>query len=541
MLCLEFLRQLKSIFAFDGTPARFELTETEYGEPEATVCDMKHYEKTAPEPKESAKVVVFESADDNLDYIKRRFRGDINRDLIIREFFLSGRIRAVVVMLNGLVDSKVISDFIIRDGMRYDDTDISRIEGSIADYAMKHIFSVAEATLKNDFREIETAIMDGQAVVFIDGDTKSIVFDTREYPQRAVEAPDNEKTVLGPNNSFNENIRVNISLIRRLVHTDDLVCEMRRYGLDNSTSIGIMYRDGVANPDLVREVKKRISENKDSSILSTGILEQLIEENPITPIPQMLLTERPDRCASFVTEGHVILLCDGTPMAAILPVTLFALLSTPEDTYSRRPIGTVIRILRYTGALISIILPGIFMAAVMFHHGFLSSEVLNTLIASRKMVFVSIGTELIILLIVFQLVREAGLRVPGSTGQAIGIIGGVLMGQAAVSANLVSTVVLILIALTGLGNFCIADHSTQIAAVYFRLAFILAGWMAGFLGLTVVFSILVAHISSLKSFGVPMLSPYMPKTYSKRQILFRGRIGENRNTDTDYMNEVDKK
>lgn len=528
---------IKDVFTFDHGLSEFELLETEYGEPSSLISDTGRVE-TPPHSIKPKSASVFGTVQENIDYIKRRFRGDINRDIVVREFMLGGSVSAVAVMVNGMASSQLISDFILRDGMAYALPE--NPPDNLADYAIKHIFTVTEATLRTDFREIESNIIEGQTVVFIDGDTNAIVFDTRDYPQRAVDTPQNEKTIMGPNDSFNESIRTNISLIRRKVATEDLVCEMRRYGDDNKTTIGIMYREGVANPALVHEVKKRISNAKNPTILTTGILEQFIEGSAVSPIPQILLTERPDRCASFLVEGNVILLCDGTPTAAILPVTLFSLMASPEDTYIRQPLGTVIRLLRYIGAVISIFLPGIFLSTIMYHQGFLSTEVINTFVASRKMVYISVGSEIIILLLVFQLVREAGLRVPGSTGQAIGIIGGVLMGQAAVSANLVSTVVLILVALTGLGNFCIPDHSTQVSATYIRLAFIIAGWMGGFLGIISVFCVITGHICSLKSFGVPMLSPYSPKSYAKRQVIIRGKIGET-NANTDYMNEVNRK
>ena len=530
-------KTIKNLFMFDSPSSEFELLETEFGEPKTIMSDTGR-EQSPPHSIKPKNASVLGTVQENTDYIKRRFRGDINKDLIVREFMLGGSVNAAAVMMNGLASAQTVSDFILRDGMLFSLPE--SIEGSLSDYAVKHIFTASEAALRTDFREIEANIIEGQTVVFIEGDTSAIVFDTRNFPQRAVDSPQNEKTVLGPNDSFNESIRTNISLIRRKVTTEDLVCEMRRYGEDNNTTIGIMYREGVANPALVHEVKKRISNTKNPTVLSTGILEQFIEGNHISPIPQVLLTERPDRCASFLVEGNVILLCDGTPAAAILPVTLFALMASPEDTYIRQPLGTVIRFLRYMGALISIFLPGVFLSTIMYHQGFLSTEVINTFVASRKMVYISVGSEIIILLLVFQLVREAGLRVPGSTGQAIGIIGGVLMGQAAVSANLVSTIILILVALTGLGNFCIPDHSTQIAATYLRLAFIAAGWLAGFLGIISVFSIIVAHLCYLKSFGVPMLSPYSPKSYAKRQVILRGKIGET-DANTDYTNEVNRK
>ena len=234
-------------------------------------------------------------------------------------------------------------------------------------------------------------------------------------------------------------------------------------------------------------------------------------------------------------RGSVALIADGSPFAIIVPITLASLMSSPEDVYLRKPLGDVIRIVRYIGVLLSLLLPGYFIALALYHQGLLSNEVLNTVIQSRQMVFLPIAAEMVMLLLVFQLIREAGMRVPGSIGQAIGIIGGLILGQAAVAANLASSVILIVVAVSGLGNFCIPDHSSQIAASYFRIAFVIAAWLAGLLGLTCAFVIFIAYLANLKSFGVPFLAPYAPKTYNKRPFILRGRIGMHHRAE-DYMN-----
>lgn len=522
------LDALKNCLRFDSVLSEnYELLETEFGEPGNSACnDGKSYEK--PDPEEA----VFKELDKNLDKLRTAYRCDITKDLVIREFSLCGKIRSAIAFINGMVDGDMINNFILRDGMQGnipDETD------DICAYAVNNIFTVNDISITSKFSDLVKAVLDGLTVVLIDGSENACTVDTRKYPQRSVDMAENEKDVLGPKEAFIENLRTNITLIRRHIHTNDLVCEMRSCGEDTKTNIGIVYRDGVADESLVAEVKKRVAAIKTRNVISTGTISQMIEKSAISPFPQTLMTERPDRCASYIADGHVVILCDGSPIAAILPVTLFSLLSTPADTYSRQAMGNVMRIVRYIGALISITLPGVFIAVVMYHQGFLSSEMLSTLITSRKMVFIPIGVEMLMLLFVFQLVREAGMRVPGTIGQAIGIIGGLVLGQAAVSANLASSVVLILVALTGLGTFGIPDYTTQLCTVYFRLLFILAGYLGGFMGLTCATIIFTAYLTTLKSFGVPFLTPYAPKTYSKRPGMFRGPINNGRTKKEDYM------
>lgn len=519
---------VKKKFRFDSiTTDNFELLETEYGQPDDYRLKQSEYVRAKEDDSK-----LFYELDKNLEKLKTAYRSDISKDLVVREFMLCGKYRAALVFINGLTDSEIIDNFLLRDGMQGVIPDgISEV----SKYALENIFAVNDMYITDMYTKIKKSVADGLTCILVDGDPMACVADTRKYPQRSVDKAENEKSIFGSQEAFVENIRTNISLIRRHVHTDDLVCELRSCGEDTNTSIGIVYRDGVANEALVVEIKKRIAQIKTRSVLSTGIINQLIEKSPLSPLPQTLMTERPDRCASFVLEGHVVILCDGSPMAAILPVTLFALLSSPEDVYSRQAIGNILRIVRYLGAFLSIVVPGIFISMVMYHQGFLSAEMLSTLISSRKLVFIPIGIELLMLLFVFQLVREGGMRVPGSIGQAIGIIGGLLLGQAVVTANLASSVVLIIVALTGLGSFCIPDYSTQLSSLYFRLFFVAAGWLGGFLGFTCAFLIFLGYLSTLKSFGVPFLTPFAPKTYSKRLGMFRGPINKGDTRKEDYM------
>ena len=248
---------------------------------------------------------------------------------------------------------------------------------------------------------------------------------------------------------------------------------------------------------------------------------QRIEDRPWSPVPQTLLTERPDRAAAALMAGKAVILVEGSPQALVLPVTLSGLLLTAEDSYLRRPAGSVLRFVRLFGAAVSVFLPAYFLALAYHHQGLLSSDILATVISSRKLVFLPMGAEMIFLLVVFQLVREAGVRVPGAVGQTVGIIGGLILGQAAVSANFVSTVALIIVALTGLGNFVIPNYDLQIAVAYYRVGLCLLALSGGLLGLGCGIMAALILLSDQKSFGVPFLAPYAPKTVAREPLFFR--------------------
>ncbi len=291
------------------------------------------------------------------------------------------------------------------------------------------------------------------------------------------------------------------------------------------------------NPSLLKEVERRLDGISTNDTLSIGKLEQLMEDVSWLPLPQMLKTERPDRAAHAILDGRLAILIEGCPFAGVLPITLSSILESGEDADLRQPVGTVVRCIRAIGALISVFLPGYFLALALHHPGQLSSEILETVIASRAMVFLPLWVEMIFLLLIFQLVREAGLRVPGAIGQAIGIIGGLLLGQAAVSANIVSTVVLIIVALSGLGNFAIPDYSAQVSISYYRIGLCLAATAGGLLGVAAAALSMTAVLANHKSFGVPFLTPFAPVAKHSGGLFYRAAYRSEART-SDWSNSV---
>lgn len=530
---MSLITKLYELFRFGKTEDGFELLETERGEPGF----FARGREAAPESgKEEHSVSA--ALCENESAMRKRMRADINPDVIFRRFLLGGETDALAVYMNGMADAVQISDFILRDGMRKGCMDAAK--GDLARYAAENAFVMSESSTEKDFDKVCSAVLDGLTAVFIEGAGNAVIMDTRGFEHRSVAPPDNEKVVRGPQEAFVESIRTNITLIRRIVRTDDLVVEIRPSGADNGVRVAVIYREGVANETLVEEVKRRLARIKTRTITNSGTIEQLTEKSSRSPFPQLLSTERPDRVGIMLMQGHVAVLLDGSPFANVMPATLFTLMSTSEDSGLRRPQGTVVRVVRFIGAAISAVLPAYILALALFHQGLLSTEVLTTVASSRKMVFVPIGAEMVFLLIVFQLIREAGMRVPGNIGQAIGIIGGLILGQAAVAANLASSVILIVVALTGLGNFCIPDYSTQLAVSLFRLALVVTAWCAGLLGICSGIVVITAWMASLKSYGVPFLAPFAPKAVSKRPMILRGNITMHERAD-DILNTKEEK
>jgi len=519
---------LRKLFRFDEPAAEFELLETETGEPHF----FGSWEAHGGTEEASARFLS-PSLEKNLTNLEAEFRIDINPDVIIRRFALGGKVPAAVVFVEGMVNNNHISDFILKPAMH--PNVLSDAAGSLIRFAVEHIISIQDAQCSCDWNDLKTAISEGRSAVLIDGEAEAILLETRGFPMRSVGEPKNETAILGAQEAFTENIRTNISLLRKIVKTDDLVCEFRPSGGRNQVKIAIAYREGVANHALVNEVKRRLAHVDTLKIMSVTMLEQLTESYPYSPLPQSLVTERPDRAASSVMDGKVVIFCEGSPQVQVVPVTLFALMASAEDAYLRPISATIIRFVRYFGAFLSTILPGYFVALVLHHQGMLSGEILATVASSRSMVFMPLALEMIFLQLVFQLVREASVGAPGAMGQSVGIIGGLILGQAAVAANIISTFVLIIVALAGLGNFTIPDYRLQIAVAYFRILLVIAAWAGGLLGLTVACLLTLARMASLKSYGVPFFSPVAPKT-NKKEFMILPKKRKSSTATTDFVN-----
>ncbi len=513
---MKLLRYIGRRLRFDEPDGRFELLETERGEP-----SFFHGQRAVPRPETPDERPIPKRLSESRRRLEASFLGDVNTDLILRSFRFCGSVSALAVFLNGMADGNEISDFILKRAMEHPLPPRGR---GLIDCALEEVFSLQEAEKTDRWAQVEAAILEGRTAVLFEGERQAVLLDTRGYACRGVGTAQNESTVVGPSEAFHENLRISVTLLRRIVRRADFVCEFRDIGSKNNVKLALCYLGGVCSEALLQEVKKRLSRVQTDLLLSAGTLGQHIEDRPLSPVPQTLLTERPDRAASALMAGKAVILVEGSPQALILPVTLSALLLTAEDSYLRRPAGSILRFVRLFGAAVSVFLPAYFLALSYHHQGLLSSDILSTVISSRKLVFLPMGAEMIFLLLVFQLVREAGVRVPGSVGQTVGIIGGLILGQAAVSANFVSTVALIIVALTGLGNFVIPNYDLQIAVAYYRVALCLLALSGGLLGLSCGIMAALILLADQKSFGVPFLAPYAPRTVVREPLFFRSDV-----------------
>jgi spore germination protein KA len=475
----------------------------------------------------------------SLDIIKREFNLPANVDVVIREFKLAEKIDAFLVFIDGMADRSVINNFILRQLMlpvQFENYN----GGCLFQYVTSNVLSVNQVQKIDKYQAAVNQVLTGVTALFINGYSSCLAIETRGFEKRSIGKPVTESVVYGSQEGFTENVKTSIIQIRRIIKNKDLVNELVTIGDSSHSLAAIMYLKSIANPAVVNEVKRRIKSIKTDFIIGDGMLTQFIEDDPRMFVPQVLTTERPDRTASHLLEGRVAIISDGAPFATIVPVNIFALIHSPEDSYLRWQYGTFLRMIRLFALLIALLLPGIYIALFNFHMQMVPTDLLIAVARAREAVPFPVIVEVLLMEIAFELIREAGIRVPGVIGTTLGIIGALILGQAAVAAGIVSPILIIVAAVTGLGNFAIPNYSLAFGIRILRFFFILMGGILGFFGISVGLVIIFALTASIKSFGVPFLAPAWPKVRSGKDMLIRYPVWEQENR-PDELNTLEER
>ncbi len=451
----------------------------------------------------------------NLNTIKGKFNSPLNQDFMIREFKVLRKSNAFIAYIEGITDPHTIDNFILRQLLGDDDK--LPPGTSMINYITDNVLAANQTTVESDYDRIVDGILRGQTALVVDGCAECILIDTVKFEKRAVSTPLQEFVVLGPNEALIEDMRTNITLIRQIIRNQNLITEILTLTDSNNTECGLLYVKNIINPLIVTEIKRRL-QNINVDHISDGILSQLIEDNPNALLPQVLKTERPDVIAMHLMDGRAVIVLEGTPIALIVPMTLFNFFDTAEDFSLRWQYSIFLRIIRLFAAGAAILLPAFYIAVTLYHQEAIPVNLLFSIVQSRASLPFPAALELLLMEASWELIREAGLRVPGVVGQTLGIVGGVILGQAAVAAGLVSPILIIIVAITGLGNFAIPNFSIAFGFRVLRFVFFLLGAVAGFYGLAIGIVILGAMACSMKSVGVPYMSPVAPRTKGKPVI-----------------------
>lgn len=455
----------------------------------------------------------------NLEMVKQEIGH--NWDVHFREFNL-GRtgIRSIIIFVDGLSDKDLIDKHIMPSLMvdfstEYKQNLPSFKEGISKEFIKNEVLSISDVEEVRSIKELASKVLTGSTALIIDGLLDAQILGTTKLKTRTIEEPVSEALVRGPRVGFTESLSDNTSFLRGSGEIENLSLVKFQVGKRSKKDLVVAYIKDIVDPELVQEVENRIKKIDIDNVPESGYVEQLIEDNYLSPFPQVQNTERPDRVIAALMEGRVAILLDGTPFALIAPVTLSMVLQSPEDYYERWIPGTFIRMLRYLAAILALFTPSLYIAFISFHSGMIPTKLAISIIGTRSGVPFPALIEALFMEISIEILREAGLRLPKPIGPAMGIVGGLIIGEAAVQAGIVSPVLVIVVALTAISSFSIPQYSTGFTLRILRFPAMLCAATFGLYGVILFFLFMASHLVKLKSFGVPYLSPAVPYRLSE--------------------------
>lgn len=373
----------------------------------------------------------------------------------------------------------------------------------------KNAMGISDVTPFLYVEDAAQGMLTGDAILFVDGYDKALKIADKGYPGAAIKEPDSEKSIRGSREGFTDSIKMNTALIRKRLRSTRVRVKELEQGVRSHTKVDMVYMQDLANPMVLEEIQKRLEAYEIDGVLDSGVIEQLAERKWYSPFPQFQTTQRPDRAALAVMEGRVVVLSDNSPVALILPTDFNSFIKTSDDYYNRFEEATFARILRYFAVFFSMALPGLYLAVTNFHTQILPTPLLLSFWEARIGVPFPAALEVILMELSFELLREAGVRLPGAMGNTIGIVGGLIIGQAAVDANIVSPIVVIVVAFTALCSFSIPNEEFAFSFRILKFFLIIMSAWLGFFGLLVGLLVILIHLSRLMSFGIPYLMPFV--------------------------------
>ncbi len=443
-----------------------------------------------------------------------------------------GQQDGMICYLDTMISKQNLTNLIYRPLEEVNKKGVTVTEESFDEFRKKY-FSGLTFTYSEYLHEVVWQLLSGFVVIIVNGVSTSITFELNVDEKRGVEEPSTQTIIRGPKDGFNESILTNISLIRRRIKNQHLQFEKYIIGKDTQTTVAIGYINGITNKDILDEVKERINKIEASAILDSGNIEEFIIDKSFTPFPLTFSAERPDSIASQLVEGKVAILVDGSPFVIAVPSVFTDFFQATEDYYQPFFMATFVRIIRYMSFMIALVLPSLYVAITTFHHELLPTDLLISVQAQREGVPFPAVVEIFMMELTFEVLREAGIRMPRAVGPTVSIVGALVLGQAAVEAGLVSNVLVIIVAFTAIASFVSPIYNFSIATRLLRFLLIITAAFFGLYGILLSLVIMVTHLTSLRSFGVPYLAPVAPlKLEDQTDVFFRSPIWANKKRPT---------
>ncbi len=441
---------------------------------------------------------IYDSAKKNMDYAKKLLEND--SDVVFREF-VAGNKKFGLIYIDGMADKELLNDFLLKPimGGKACLNGLSDIKEKIITVSdMRNVDKMSDGIL---------AVLSGETLLFADGSTYGCVIANRSWPNRGVGEPSGESSIRGSREGFTETIRFNTALLRRRIRDTRLKIEAMQIGVRSKTDVAILYMQDIVEPDVLKELKERLDKIQIDAILDSGYVEQYIEENKFSPFPQVQSTERPDVLAAALYEGRIGIIVDNSPFVLIVPTVLATFFQAPDDYYNRWINGSLVRIIRIFAIMLALILPAFYVAATSFHTSIIPAKLAYAMARSREGVPFPAYVEVLFMEFSLVLLVEAITKLPKAIGSTIGIVGGLIIGQSAVSAGLASPIMVIVLGVTTISTFLIPNYIVTHAFTYFRILLIILASFWGLYGIVVGIIFMLIHLTRLESFGIPYLSP----------------------------------
>lgn len=443
------------------------------------------------------------SLEENIRIIKEVFRND--NTLKVREFQGNdAKFPAwTIIYIDGMIDTAMVNDNVVTPILDYKATSPQLEADQFIEMLQNSVIEAVDIKKVDKTTDIVPAIIAGNTLLLTESSTEGIVIGSQGWSTRSISEPETEKTLNGPREGFTESLLVNLSLIRRKIQEPNLKFVYKELGLRSRTKLTVCYLEGIASEEILGELYKRLEQIEIDAILDSGYVAELISDGPYSPFTQIGSTERPDAVAGKILEGRIAVIFDGTPVVLTVPYIFLESFQTSEDYYISFFMATVNRILRLISFFLTISIPAVYVSMITFNQEMIPTNLLLSIMSSRMSVPLPTILEALLMLFMFEILREAGARIPSYIGQAVSVAGALILGQAAVDARIVSAPMVIMVALTGITSLV---NIRMGAALIVMRAFLL--FLASLLGMYGYFFGLIGvliHLMSLRSFGVPYM------------------------------------
>ncbi len=458
-------------------------------------------------------IMISPHLEENLEQIRKLTAG--SPDFIIRRFTvgMDDPCPAALVYLSSMVNLDTVNQLVLGSVMgwseRVRDADMDSAE-QVFQQLQEHALTMGNIQIHRKWSQMMAGLLSGDTLIFLQGCNRIISCNTPGGTERSISEPTTQSNIRGPKEGFVESLFTNVALLRRRIKNSDLTLEMFEVGNYTGTNVAMMYMKNIAEEEVVNEVRSRIHGIRTDAILDSGMIEEFIQDKTLTPFPTVYNSERPDTAAGNLMEGRIILLIDGSPFVLIVPIVFAQFFQSASDYAERYDSATLLRILRYICFIILILGPSLYIAFTTYHYEMIPTPLLISILAQRETVPFPAIVEAFILEFTMEVLREAGVRMPRVVGQTVSVVGALVLGQAAIEAGVVTALLTIVVAITGIASFAIPAYNMATAGRLCRFAFMVLASLFGLYGVTLGLIVLTAHLCSLQSFGVPYMAPFSP-------------------------------